>query len=502
MFIGQEAEHALGRMPDYEARIIRQLSRSADIYWVSEATSSQLNSLVEYPLGAVVLVVKPPGSDIEIEIKRAGLRGPNAFSVVFCRDGESVPPSHRFSGGSMTWLLRSESSSTAKLSRIHRIVHSREAPVSKFLALSQIFDVPSGASKEQILTYLTRPEAFGRGFAEMRAALSQCVDSFRSEHVGNLPALPGDLGLTLHFLNQVMPGQAIIAGTSSFRLDRIAAYLSERGPDQYYRVGLDIDYDDADARRLADQVLEEILGSFTPPRKFQNYRQYVSDALAVPENRARADRNFVRVMGQIGSFWGTLLAIRGYSHGESFVARNVGLKSYWDKGDWQIKIIFMDHDMLHVCSRDGENFRAGSAVKGMITDERYIWGWANGDKFAHSEVDYLEQIYRVGKRLGSMGRTEFCRTLKQSYLRTQAAAAENSAIQDFFNRRFIQRLRDWDRIVIAYLTARPDLNRIARWKRKTRNLLKRRGYKPGALDVYIKSIEGNADFLARYRFLY
>src|SRR5262249_31487250 len=61
-FIEQECEHALRQMPDYEAQIVRQLISVPDIYWVSDATSSELNSLVEYPQGTVVLVVKPPGS--------------------------------------------------------------------------------------------------------------------------------------------------------------------------------------------------------------------------------------------------------------------------------------------------------------------------------------------------------------------------------------------------------------------------------------------------------
>jgi hypothetical protein len=72
-------------------------------------------------------------------------------------------------------------------------------------------------------------------------------------------------------------------------------------------------------------VLEEILGMvalpFTP---FSNYATYVRDTFAIPENRQRADTNFLSVMEQIGTCWGTLLAVRGFSDGESFVLRNVG----------------------------------------------------------------------------------------------------------------------------------------------------------------------------------
>ena len=91
---------------------------------MSEKTSSRLNSLVEYPLYTVVLVIKPPGSEIEFEIKRAGLRGENSLDIVCLATVTRVPPSHRLSGGSMQWLLRYETRCRAcRLVRAYRQVH-------------------------------------------------------------------------------------------------------------------------------------------------------------------------------------------------------------------------------------------------------------------------------------------------------------------------------------------------------------------------------------------
>ena len=87
------------------------LCQGPKIYWVSDATSSRINSLVEYPLTTVVLVIKPPGSELEFELKRAGRKGDNPFTVVFRRPGYRVAPSHRLDGGSMQWLLRYEARS-------------------------------------------------------------------------------------------------------------------------------------------------------------------------------------------------------------------------------------------------------------------------------------------------------------------------------------------------------------------------------------------------------
>ena len=94
--------------------------------WVAEATPGEINSLVEYPLGSVVLVIKPPGSDVEIEIKRAGIRGPRPFDVKIWRNGKRVPRSHHLQGGSMVHLLQWESCQSGFFSRVYRQVHGED----------------------------------------------------------------------------------------------------------------------------------------------------------------------------------------------------------------------------------------------------------------------------------------------------------------------------------------------------------------------------------------
>ena len=91
-----ETNRLIAELPDYEAAILRDLRSDAAVYWVANATSSEMNSLVEYPIGTVVLVVKPPGSEYEFELKRVGRRGNHPLSV-----RSHVPASHRLDGGSM-----------------------------------------------------------------------------------------------------------------------------------------------------------------------------------------------------------------------------------------------------------------------------------------------------------------------------------------------------------------------------------------------------------------
>lgn len=480
--IREEAQRALSALPEYEARILDRLSRLGGghpIYWVTDRTSSEINSLVEYPLGTVVLVIKPPGSDLEIEIKRAGCRGDRLLGIVFDRDGAPVPPSHRLAGGSMGSSLKYEARSSSALAGLYRAVHGEEAPISRSLAVRSIYEVPIDGRNEHICDYYTRERAFGPGFPQARNAMRKAVDAFREERTG--PAeLEGELGLTLQFLNFASPSQSILARTTSFRLDRVALYLSDDGPESYFRQGLGREPEPGESKRLADEVLEEILGVYTRPearyRGYRSHGRYVETAIAA--NRARADRVYLDLMRQIGTFWGTLYAAGGCSSGESFVARNVGLKSCREGGRWRVKILFMDHDCLRI-GRD-DRFLPEILLKGMSEDQRHIRGAAG----------FLEKIYRVQVGVAEAGQAALRSAARRSYRRTRAVMARDPEVQPLFPRSFLRETGDWDTAMKRLAVARNN-----GWKESLRRLLARRGYEPSRIEPYLESVDRFSRFL-------
>lgn len=495
-YVSGEAEEAFRRLPDREAAVLERLRAASDIYWVADSTTSEINSLVEYPLTTVVLVIKPPGSDVEFEIKRAGRKGRNKLGVVHRREGKEVPPSHRLDGGSMQWLLRWEMNQAAHLSRVYRIAHGEPPPMPQYLSRSNVRALPSGGAESQILDYFTEPRAFGKGFREMRDAMKDCVRAFESEHESKALPLRGDLGLTVQYLGFVTPCQAILSGTTSFRLDRLRAYLSADGPGVYFGDGAQ--HSAHDAKQMADEVLEEVLGVYEPPRtRYRGHGRYVSDAFAVAENRARADHNYLAAMRQAGKFWGTLLAVRGYTWGESFVARNVGLKSVWERGRWKVKLIFMDHDNLQMYGRESRNFHPEMALSGMATDEEYFLGASNEEYTVEGSLQLLAEIYRVGGPVGKKGASVFRKALKDSYLRTHQQLEVSTQLQRLFDKVFLKRLRDWDAFVRIYLRARGE-----RWKEEAGELLSSRGYTRRLVKEYFKAVEDYSGFIERYSFLY
>jgi hypothetical protein len=108
--------------PEYEAAILDLLCADRQIFWVNPSCGSEINSLVEYPLTSAVVVVKPPGSDWEIEIKRAGTRGSRLLDVIHDRGDSIAPLSHRLFGGSLGWLGARENTSVAYFNGVYRSV--------------------------------------------------------------------------------------------------------------------------------------------------------------------------------------------------------------------------------------------------------------------------------------------------------------------------------------------------------------------------------------------
>lgn len=501
--VGVEASRAVDLLPHYEAEILRRLCEVPAVYWVSNDTSSEINSLVEYPVTTVVLVVKPPGSHVEFEIKRAGKRSGPVLGVVYEREGCTVAPPHRLDGGSMLTFLRREAASGATLSAVYRRVHGREATMSRMVSRRSIFAVPVGDGEENILEYFTSPGSFGEGFDRMRAAMKECVYAFNQKDDSNAIMLPGAFARAVHFIHHSTPGQAILTGTTSFRLDKLARYLADEGPDIYFRQGLGVSHTKGDARRLADEVLEEVLGHYTPPAvAYRDHGQYVAAAFAVKENRARADEIFLDSLRRMGAYWGTMLAIRGFSWGESFAPRNVGLKSVWSEGRWQTSITFMDHDCLEVAGRSERIFEPLRAYSGIATDARYIGGGLIKTREQQTAFHFLKKIYRARKALAEEGKALFRDATRAAYSATHAAAASDPELRRLFNKVFVERLRDWDAVVASYLKMKSNGSDVAAWKESASKSLAAKGYGRGSIKAHLQAVEANSAFLERQAFLY
>jgi hypothetical protein len=503
-----EAQRYRAQLPAYEGEIVRRLTENADVYWSCERTSSEINRLIEKPLGTIACVVKPPGSALEFEIKRTGIGGPFPLGAVHIGvNGNPVPPSHRLQGGASTASLRWESTHSATLSEVYRAAHRREAPISRLLTLASYRTVPCQGRDVHLLDYFTIPEIFGAGFQKMRQRMKQCVSAFTQQFGDEYRDLPGEVGLTGRFLYHVLPCQGLLAQTTSYRLDTLADYFSPAGAEIYFRRGLKREsYSMEEVRRFADALLDEVLGIYAAPdTRHVDYAQYLAAAFAIPENRRRADAMHAQAVSDLGELWGTLLAVGGFSYGESFVGRNMGLKSSFARGEWTSRLVSMDHDNLHIPGDEEEVFWAHGALGTAEVDESVIRGNpGRPQQLTRCALHYLQQIYRVESpdaHAESRRRLELA--MGTAYRETRRAMEHESRMQRLFSSSYLRHLRDWHVVVADYLTTVPkaDAAEFKTWKNRTRAYLIERKYGDVAGN-YCKALEEHGDFVRRYSFLY
>jgi hypothetical protein len=494
-----ERDHAMGALPAMEQAIVRHLARDSVIRWASPSTPSAIDSLTAQPIGTVVLTIRPPGSTHEIQIKRAGRARPLPLDVVWKRNGHVVSSAHHLDGGSELNSVAYEAESAAFFSRIFREVHGFDAAMSRALSVARVDTIPTTNGDADLMEYFNTGPVFGDRFYEMRWNLYHAV---RSLAEGRLFA-GDDHALTCEFIRRTKPAQSILIGTTALRLDRLHRYLGPNGADDYFGAGRAAPHGPDDDRRFADQLLDEILGVYEPPRAaWRSYRRHVESAFRVPKNRARADRVYVSLLEQTGRFWGTLLAVRGYSRGESFVERNVGLRSVWADGQWQVRIVFMDHDSLAFGTQDTKIFRPRVPLLGAIMDADHILGGMLTEaRRERGDVGCLREIYRVAAPVHRRGMAALRTATKSAYDRTLNAVRTKPALAALFPQALVPRMGDWDEAVKGYLRAKTKAAQ-ERWSTAVQAMLLVRGYDAAAIAEHVEIIRSEGWFLRRLAFLY
>lgn len=455
--IQKETARARETLPPYEARILELLTDAARIFWVSRQPATIINSLVEYPVGTVVLTVKPPGSCFEFEIKRAGSPGPLPISAVFEREGKPVPPGHRLHAGSMGWHLRYEARASARFRVIFREIHGIEPNISQSHILKSIHSVPTESGNRGLQDYFHSTDLFGERYSGMRQALRQSVrEAFRSDDIG-VRHLPGELGQTFNFLMQALPSQAVQSHTSSFRLANLGRWLGP-APEMPVFAEREAEESPESIAWLADQMMEEILGTYVPPQiRTPHYGEYIDAAF--DRNRRRADEVFLQLNRELGTLWGTLAGLKGYSHGESFVSRNVGLRSVWEEGHWNVHLFFMDQDDLHIAETGHEEFHFERILMGMTRDQNFITRPFDGPE-PNSSTSALNRIYRASPDTEASGLETLRDARTRALRKTTEALRTRIALRNHFNPSFLHMASECDRIWALFRPQRNPLLKV------------------------------------------
>ena len=503
-FNRDEVKRALALLPRYERAIVEQLVQHPVVYWVADSTPSEINSLIEYPIGTVAVVVKPPGSDIEIEIKRTGLRGERVVDCIFRRPGAGDPltPLHHYYGGSYGRLLRWELAEGTTLARMYRCAYGSEAPISRIVHLTGVLDVPGPCGNNTLVSYFGRRECYGDGYDTMRKEMENAVPRLENMPLPVPPGDPGGFGLTGKWISVTSPEQAVIVNTSSFRIDRLAAYLAPDGAETYFTKGLGVHPSSADARRVADMLLSEVLPGYAPPAtEFSTWGDYVDAAFAVAENRRSADETYVDVLRQMGEYFGFCCAMRATSGGESFVERNIGLRRVFRNGAWRMETIFMDHDAIVIAGRDYSYCDSEDFLDRAFFDLSHMIGgtirWRT-----RGCAGALKTMLRISPAVAAEGVRALKDGFRERYHAGQKAILRVEELRRMFRSDFVSAMHDWDDTVRSFLAAYRENTPHETWRRSAERMLRKRGYKAKSIRSFTQAMTEFALLLPWFGFVW
>ena len=499
----EEAAAAVDRLPEYEADILVRILGMARSWWACPATPAIMNGLVESPIGTLALVIRPPGSATEFEIKRIGLPGPHPLNVLFERRGTDLPPPHRLHGGATLSVLRWEAANSALLSRLFRRIHGEPAPIAPMVQVRSIEAVPRPDGGETpLLAWFGDPASFGASFVAMRRAMQRSLSAFveESDMLARVPRSPE--ARTRAFLSCMTPAQCTLVGTSALRLDKVSAWLCSGGPESYFKAAHRRPPTPGEAYRFADTILMEILGTYRPPAFTGSYGGYVAAAFADSENRSAADRAFRAAVASMGRLWGTLLGLRGYTEGECFVPRNVGLRAVWADGAWRIQIVFMDHELTNIIGKRLRRFHPRTALPGMHKDWVHIVGGELGGRLWPGSLAVLAGIYRVDAAVAAEGRASVIEEMRRAYRVTLDRLHDDEGVRSHFRRTFVEPLTAWDAVVRLYRASRVGARQRSQWKGRMRRVMLAHGLEEPLIHEYRRAIRRHGWLLRRCPYLF
>jgi hypothetical protein len=281
------------------------------------------------------------------------------------------------------------------------------------------------------------------------------------------------------------------------RLDKIGAGLRSAGPESYFNKAHGRAPMPGEAYRFADTILMEILGTYRPPAPADSYAAYVAAAFADPENRSAADRSFRAAVVSMGRLWGTLLGLRGFTEGESFVPRNVGLRAVWAGGAWRVQIVFMDHELTNIVGKRTRHFHPRMALSGMHKDWVHILGGELGGRLWPGTLAVLASIYRVDRALAAEGRSLVIEEMRRAYRTVLGRMRDDSNVRSHFRRSFVDPLPAWDAVVAIYRASSVGARQRSQWKGRMRRVMSAYGLEESLIRQYRRAIRRHGRMLRR-----
>ena len=165
------------------------------------------------------------------------------------------------------------------------------------------------------------------------------------------------------------------------------------------------------------------------------------------------------------------------------MARNVGLRSIWERGAWRVRLLFMDHDGLRIPT---ERFDPVFALRGGYYDAAHLL--LDPPAGRRSVLDLLASVYRVGPAIAARGRSRCLRAARAACRRTRTRLAVDPALQALFHEPSRAAVLAWQEATAAFVRSRRQGLTIEASLRAGADLLRDRGQPDDTADAFLANV--------------
>lgn len=508
----------LNSLPPLERALVERIIAGKDVLLISPETPSDFNYLVTHPytyfyahepdkpLETRVILIRTPGTSIEMQIKGSGIHGKNPFDIGYLiKYNKNLPVvvrTHVLGGGADFRSILGEYETGLRFAKIYYQTYGKLPDMVLPIDIWGFKSVRIGAKEVNFMEYFSNPKYWGKkNFKKLkqrvREVASVWLDGYKSSWSFKK--------VLRELLKEFCFGQLLYVRTTAFRLKTLAKYLFETGPDVYFREIGKSSYTEDDARRMADTLIEEILGEYVPPDiAFTTCPLYKKAAINDFRNKKRAGEIYKDLMKQMGQYWGAILGIGGTTDGYGFYDTNIGIKRVWENSEWKVKLVFHDLDSYYIPDERINVFRPTAFMRCFQKDARAIE--SPTEATMKSLIDPRTQIanlYEVDENTRREGLAIFEREVRMAFQKTFATIKDDTSLSDIVKAGYVETFEAWVKAVQSFLEMK-NMDALSKkeWEKKTMRDLRKIGLKGRVRREYINSIIKNADFLRKHRFIF
>jgi hypothetical protein len=497
----------IDKLPLLERQIFDALTASSEVHLVSSETPAQLSYLVWHPFEysgfnpersqeTRVILIRAPGTSKEFEIKGTGLYGIHPITIGY-RDSYTgqiaSSNTHLWCGGGDIDFALFEFEKGLQLTQFWQRIHGKLPFLAIPVAVWKFNTIRVRGKDILAEDYFSNPkywteDEYKKLKINARAVAKKYLSAYNKSWTYKR--------IIKELVNNHRLTQLMYVGTSGYRFRIYKKYLSDKGPEIYFRETRQSFYSPEDSRRMVDTLLRKLMGFFDRPNKsFISPSKYKSEVLKLPKNRSQATCIYLDLMEQLGNHWGTILGLGGNTGGYGLHERNVAIEPVKESGKWRVRLIFHDLDTYDNPGKTSKAFNPVDFLNGLRKDMRMLFSLHGLN---------LDEIYEVDNATKTKGWDIFKKAMQTAFMKTFSKLTASHQLDDLVSNEYIDSFRVWLELVHDYLKFKPKAGHfVAEWKHRAREKIIAYGVlSRGNIDKYINSIISEDTLLAECSFIF